>query len=105
MKFRMGTLRKIIRGILVEAVLGDYSRDPQEKPPPWAPGSSSDDEEYIDDGSVSEPAQKGDPSSQRATASSVRTLTQQRQKQLNKGDAVSADETGRQLGAVRKTRG
>tara|TARA_Y100000310_G_scaffold93842_1_gene91412 strand:- start:192 stop:479 length:288 start_codon:yes stop_codon:yes gene_type:complete len=95
MRLTENKLRLIIRRILKEQVLG-YK-------PPHA--SSGADQDYIDDGSVSAPATSGSEDEDQAAADSVKSLTQQRQAALNKGNTVQANSLGRQLSAVRRTRG
>tara|TARA_Y100000310_G_C20197716_1_gene585446 strand:- start:303 stop:590 length:288 start_codon:yes stop_codon:yes gene_type:complete len=95
MRLTENKLRLLIRRILKEQVLG-YK-------PPQA--SSSTDKDYIEDGSVSAPAGGGSEDEEQAAADSVKSLTQQRQAALNKGNTVQANSLGRQLSTVRRTRG
>jgi len=53
------------------------------------------------DTSISDP----DTDEKQASADQVKKLTQQRQKALNKGDTVDAQNVGQQLGLARKIRG
>jgi len=73
-----------------------------------APSQAEDDAQnpdYVDDGDVSVSTPQGSPQDTEATGDAVRQLTQQRQKQLDSGETVDAEETGRELGGMRKRRG
>lgn len=63
--------------------------------PPEAHSGESDD--YLQTGSTMRPAKPGSEEETQAVDTSVRKLTQQRQDQLDKGDTVDAEDTGRQL--------
>ena len=90
-------LRRLIRQALLEQVVG-YE----------APAKAEDDAQnpdYVDDGDVSVSTPQGSPQDTEATGDAVRQLTQQRQKQLDSGETVDAEETGRELGSMRQRRG
>ena len=90
-------LRRIIRQALIEQVVG-YEAPAQAKDDAQNP-------DYVDDGDVSVSTPQGSPQDTEATGDAVRQLTQQRQKQLDSGETVDAEETGRELGGMRKRRG
>jgi hypothetical protein len=58
---------------------------------------SDESDAYLTTGSTSMAAKQGSQEEEDAADTSTRELTQQRQQQLNKGNAVTADDTGRQL--------
>ena len=64
-----------------------------------APSGAEEDEQddYLTTGQTSIAAKPDSQEEEGAADTSTRTLTQQRQQQLNKDDAVTADDTGRQL--------
>jgi len=81
-----------------------------------APSGAEEDEQddYLTTGQTSIAAKPHSQEEEQAADSSTRELTQQRQQQLDKDDAVTADDTGRQLqdlldqkneGKIRVTRG
>lgn len=71
--------------------------------------SAGDDEDYLSlgtsSGSTEVPVDADSEEESGALDSDLQTLTQQRQKELNKGDTVDARATGRQLSAVRSKLG
>ena len=97
-------LKKLVitRLLMIEA---SSSTSAPETEPAWAEKTKDEDPPFVDDGPESVPEQPGSEPLKQASASGIRTLTQQRQQQLDKGDAVAADETGRQLSSLRKNRG
>jgi hypothetical protein len=90
-------LRRLVRQLLSEQVIGYKSPDQQKQ--------DDQNPDYLDDGSVGVSAQKGSQSDDEASADAVKSLTQQRQSQLDSGDTVSANDTGRGLSQLRKSRG
>jgi len=86
-----GSLREMIKNSVLDAILeqvvGYQAPEEEEK--------ESDD--YLTTGSTSIAAKSGSQKEKQAANTSTRELTQQRQQQLDKDDAVTADDTGRQL--------
>ena len=97
MKITRRQLRRLIREALIEQVVG-YT-------PPAKSEEESQNPDYVDDGDVSVSRKQGSPEDVQATGDAVQQLTQQRQKQLDTGKAVDAEETGRELGSTRRRRG
>ncbi len=91
------SLRVLIRRLIFEQVVG-YETPAQKK-------QGDENPDYVDDGDVSMSSTPGSQPDKLATQDAVRQLTQQRQSQLDSGSTVDAEETGRELGAVRKRRG
>jgi|LWDU01.1.fsa_nt_gi hypothetical protein len=98
MKISGQQLRMIIREALIEQVVG-Y------KAPDEGSEESSDGGGYLGVGDMGVDTEMGSEEETQASGQQVRSLTKQRQKQLDKGDAVSADETGEQLSLGRRMRG
>ncbi len=90
-------LRVLIRQLVLEQVVGYKTPDQQKQ--------DSQNPDYLDDGSVGVSSQPGSQDDEEASADAVKSLTQQRQSQLDSGDVVSANETGRGLAQLRKSRG
>jgi HAMP domain-containing protein len=107
-------LRRIIRAAIQEQVVGynapakSYD-DPEGDDPPSSPGkdpTGSDDQGYLSVGSMGvDTPLHGSTDEQQASAQQVQTLTQQRQKALDKGDTVGAEDAGKQLSIGRRMRG
>ena len=99
MRIKMRVLRETIRRILLEQVVGYKA--------PHSQKGSGDGEktDYLQDASISAPSEEGSREDVEASQDAVKSLTQQRQAQMNKGDVVGADESGRELSATRKMRG
>jgi hypothetical protein len=99
----MKNLRELIREILVEQVVG-YT------PPSSSSSSSSGDEDFIEDGDISSPApahpDETDSAEDEGQLQAQRQQnSQQRQKDLDKGDAVAANYDGRVAQKLQKTTG
>ena len=90
-------IRKMIREAILEQVVGYQAPKDAEK--------DAQNPDYLDDGPVGVSAQQGSQSDVEATGDAVKSLTQQRQSQLDSGSTVDAAETGRELSGVRKRRG
>ncbi len=80
-------IKNSVRATILEQVVGYQPPEEEEK--------ESDD--YLTTGSTSIAAKSGSQEEEQAADTSTRELTQQRQQQLDKDDAVTADDTGRQL--------
>tara|TARA_A100001011_G_scaffold397557_2_gene498956 strand:- start:1058 stop:1330 length:273 start_codon:yes stop_codon:yes gene_type:complete len=89
----------IIREALAEQVVG------YEPPKGSDEEESSDDSGYLGVGDMGVDASTGSEKGKQYSGQQVRTLTKKRQSELNKGDAVDADETGQELGMARSMRG
>ena len=95
MRITESNLRSIIRQLLIaEQVLG--YEPPSEK--------NDDEGEYVDAGDMGVDTTKGSEESTAASAQSVQSLTQQRQEDLDKGDAVAANEDALELNTATKER-
>jgi len=106
MKIQVSALRRLIREALLEQVVGfNLGSAPAAAKYGSVSASSSDDEDFLSIGDTSVPTDPGSEEETSSLDSDVQTLTQKRQQQLNKGDAVDATSTGRQLGAVTKKLG
>jgi len=107
MKIRKSKLRKIIREALLEQVVGFNlgSAPAAAKYGAAQADDSNDDDDFLSVGDTSVPVEPGSQEEVGSLKSDVQTLTQQRQKELNKGNTVTARSTGRQLGAVTKKLG
>ena len=94
-------LRKLIKEVLLEQVVG-YT-PPEEKS---ADGDGSD-SGYETIGTMGKDISldDDDPESQQASAENIKSLTQQRQQALDKGDTQGAEAAASQLAAARKIRG
>ena len=97
MKIRKSQLRQVIRHVLREQVVGYI--------PPKKNGSGNGG--YLSMGDMGVDVSLDDESTdeQQASAEQVKTLTQQRQQDLDKGDTVDAESEGEQLGMARRMRG
>jgi hypothetical protein len=80
-------IKNSVRATILEQVVGYQPPEEEEK--------ESDD--YLTTGSTSIAAKSGSQEEEQAADTNTRELTQQRQQQLDKDDAVTADDTGRQL--------
>lgn len=94
-------LRRLIRKALYEQVVG-YT-------PPSKKDDSGDDD-FMSYGDISEPApqhasETSDPEEEEQLQTQSQQLTQQRQQDVNKGDAVGANYAGRQLQKLKKSTG
>ena len=98
MKVSGRQLRMIIREALLEQVVG-Y------KAPDEGSEESSDGGGYLGVGDMGVDTDIGSEAETQASGQQVRSLTKQRQKQLDKGDAVDADGTGQELSLGRRMRG
>jgi hypothetical protein len=99
MRMTESRLRQVIRRALREQVVG-YTA-PQEK------GSGDDDGGYLSVGDmgVDTSLTGGSTDEEQASADQVKSLTQQRQQALDKGDTVTAQNIGQQLSMARRMRG
>ena len=105
MRIKMRILRETIRRILLEQVVG-YKAPQDSASPHGRKGSGGGEKtDYLQDASISAPSEEGSREDVEASQDAVKSLTQQRQAQMNKGDVVGADESGRELSATRKMRG
>jgi len=97
----MKDLRKLIREILKEQVVG-YT--------PPSKSSSGGDDDFIQQGDLSSPAsahpsETEDPEDEEQIQTQRQQINQQRQKDLDKGDAVSANYDGRIAKKLQKATG
>jgi len=110
-------LRKIIRSFLLEQVVGYQAPakayDDPESPPgdeglgrkPDDSDGSSDDGGYLSVGDMGvDTSLHGSTDEEQSSAMQVKSLTQQRQQALNKGDTVQAANLGKQLAMAKKIR-
>ena len=81
-------IRKTVRSTISEQVVGYQAPDDAEE---------SEQDDYLTTGQTSIAAKPHSQEEDQAADTSTRELTQQRQQQLDKDDAVTADDTGRQL--------
>lgn len=119
-------LRNLIRSILLEQVVGYQAPQKSYDDPmgdedhdmstPKSGGTSSTDNTdsgssdgggYLSVGDMGVDTSINNPNTdeKQASANQVRTLTKQRQDDLNKGDTVDADNAGQQLKMARRMRG
>ena len=66
---------------------------------------ANDDSGYLSVGDMGVDASDDSEKGKQYSGQQVRSLTQQRQKQLDKGDTVDAEDTGQELGMARSIRG
>ena len=99
MKISKSRLRHVIRKVLLEQVVG-YTA-PEEK----ADGDDGGGYLSVGDMGVDTSLSGDSTDEEQASADQVKNLTQQRQQALNKGDTVSANNLGQQLGMARRMRG
>ena len=90
-------IRRLIREAILEQVVGYTAPADAEK--------DAQNPDYLDDGVVGVAAQQGSQADIEASGDAVKSLTQQRQKQLDTGDTVASAETGRELSGIRRRRG
>ena len=107
MRIHKRVLRRIIREALLEQVVGF---NVGAAPAAAKYGSSQiddsgDDDDFLSVGDTSVPVEPGSQEEVGSLKSDVQTLTQDRQKELDKNNAPAATSTGRQLSAVRKKLG
>ena len=97
MKITNRQLRKLIREVIMEQVVG-YTA-PQEK--------SSDDGGYLSVGDMGVDVSLDDDSTseKQVSATQVKKLTQQRQQDLDQGNTVAADSDAEQLAMAQRMRG
>mgnify|MGYP003657292909 CR=1 FL=1 len=98
----MKELRKLIREILKEQVVG-YT-------PPSKSSDSGDDEDFMQAGDLSSPSsanptETDDPEDEEQLQTQRQQMNKQRQKDMNKGDTVSANYDGRIAKKLQKSTG
>ena len=99
MKITSHQLRMIIREALMEQVVGyEPPKDSEEE-------ANSEDSGYLSVGDMGVDVSTDSEKGKQYSGQQVQSLTQQRQKELNKGDTVDAEATGAELGTARSIRG
>ena len=99
MKITDQQLRMIIREALIEQVVGyEPPKDSEEE-------DNSSTSGYLGVGDMGVDSSTDSEKGKQYSGQQVKTLTQKRQKELDQGDTVDADETGQELGMARSMRG